>query len=122
MEDVGDDGDGGQATTSVPPEVVRTIRAHPDRGFALLYLCTHANPVSLPRMADQVTEWLCGEPAEERLHTRLEIYMALYHDHLSPMEADDLVVYDQEEDMVALTEWAEHRRDAVERVVREHLF
>ncbi|GAB3310933.1 hypothetical protein GCM10027355_01100 [Haloplanus salinarum] len=58
--------------------------------------------MSLPRVADQAVEWQTGKPAEAVVDERLEIYMALYHDHLPGLVDDDVISYHQDEDVVEL--------------------
>lgn len=86
----------------------------------LLYrLFRQVNPVSLPSVADCVTEWEVRVPAEERPDERLRVYMSLYHDHLPVPEEAGVVAYCQTEDMVALTAAADglepHLRRTAER-------
>lgn len=87
-----------------PPALPDGLLAAPRRRYLLYYLCRHGEDarVSLPVIADRVTEWETGAPAEERLDERLRVYMSLYHDHVPPLADGGLVGYDQEADAVEL--------------------
>jgi len=61
--------------------------------------------VTLPDLADEVAVWAADRsideiPAEEVK----EVYMSLYHSHVPKLEEADLVTYDQEGDLVSITE------------------
>lgn len=77
--------------------------AHRDRRYLLYCLFLYTPPMSLAMIADQLTVWK-GAPATEALYLRerLQIYNALYHDHLPPLCDADLVTYFQEDDTVDL--------------------
>lgn len=109
----------GPADERLPPERVDELLGDRRRRYALCCLYTRANPVPLPDVADQVTTWEVGAPAEERPEQRLHVYMSLYHDHLPVLEAADVVRYSQASDAVALAERATEPR--VERAIREEL-
>lgn len=68
----------------------------------LLYcLCTYANPIALPSIADQLTVWDGAfETDTEYLQRRLQIYDSLYYDHVPLLSSGDLILYDQSDDMV----------------------
>lgn len=68
--------------------------------LSILYLGN--SPMFLPDIADQITIWKTGDPAEQHRQKRLQIYLSLYHDHLPPLIEAGLLEYRQEEDMVGL--------------------
>lgn len=90
--------DGGRLPSALPDGLL----AAPRRRYLLYCLCRCAGSVDLPTVADRVTEWETGDPAEERREERLRIYMSLYHDHVPPLVDAGLVAYDQEADAVEL--------------------
>lgn len=94
-----------------------THLGHQLRRYLLYCLFRDSNPVSLPRIADQAVEWRTGKPAETVVDERLEIYMTLYHDHLSGLVDDDVISYDQDKDVVELDTTA----DLFEPYVRQAL-
>lgn len=93
--------------------IIDPIEAHQLRIFGMYCLFTYENPVSLPRVADQVTEWIYDRPPEEIFEERLAVYMELYHDHVPALEAADLVAYHQEDDAIELTTHARRRAERV---------
>lgn len=101
--------EGGDPT---PPALPDGLLTAPRRRYLLYCLCRSGDDarVSLPVLADRVTEWETGAPAEERLDERLRIYMSLYHDHVPPLTDAGLVAYDQEADAVGLATDAEALR------------
>lgn len=112
--------DAGKRTDGrLSSERVEKLLADRRRRYALCCLYGRPNPVSLPDVADQITEWEYGGPVEELLDERLHVYMSLYHDHVPALEAADLVRYSQSADAVALAERATEPR--IERTVRADL-
>lgn len=99
--------------------IVDPIEQHQLRIFGMYCLFTYENPVFLPRVADQVTEWIYDRPPEEIFEKRLEVYMDLYHDHVPALEAANLVTYHQEEDLIELTTHAKRRADRVNRLFQD---
>lgn len=95
-------GDANRATA-----VVSDGLADRRRREALSVLFAFSTPITLPTVADFVTELECGTPAEEYPEERLRIYMSLYHDHVPILEEAGLVVYTQEGDVIDLGERAD---------------
>lgn len=95
------------SSTELSLDSVFTHLADQLRRYLLYCLFQDSNPVSLPRVADQAVEWQTGKPAEAVVDERLEIYMALYHDHLSSLSEDNIITYHQDEDVVVLHTAAE---------------
>lgn len=98
-----------------PNETTRTALteiavAHRYRRRLLYCLFTYANPMRLPDVAHQLTIW---EHHEVDTGERLEIYNALYHDHLPPLREADLVTYHQRDDEVELGPRAGRIRRAI---------
>lgn len=90
------------SSTELSLDSVFTHLGHQLRRYLLYCLLRDSNPVSLPRVADQAVEWRTGMPAETVVDERLELYMDLYHDHLSGLVDDDVISYYQDEDVVEL--------------------
>ncbi|MFB6281595.1 MAG: hypothetical protein ABEH40_06215 [Haloferacaceae archaeon] len=113
-DDARDPTDGGLSS-----ERIDTLLTDRRRRYALCCLYARPNPVSLPDVADQVTEWEHGRPAEELPDERLHVYMSLYHDHVPVLVAADLIRYSQSADAVALADRATEPR--VEGPIRAEL-
>ena len=60
--------------------------------------------MTLPTVADCVTELEYGAPAETLLEGRLCVYVSLYHEHVPRLAEAGIVDYHQEENSVDLTE------------------
>lgn len=73
------------------------------RRYLIYSLLLYSTPQRLPRIADQLTVWETGDPVDDRLDDRLQIYMSLYHDHLPDLIDAGVVEYRQETDTV---DWA----------------
>lgn len=92
-------------TNGDPPDettrtaLTETAVAHRYRRRLLYCLFAYANPMWLPDVAHQLAIW---EHREVDTGERLEIYNALYHDHLPPLREADLVTYHQRDDEVEL--------------------
>lgn len=72
------------------------------RVVVLEHLCATGPSLSLPAVADEVTERTYGAPADDHPEERLEIYMALYHDHVPTLVERGYLSYDQATDTVTL--------------------
>ncbi|MFC6989611.1 hypothetical protein ACFQJD_14505 [Haloplanus sp. GCM10025708] len=109
--------DGDARTLS--PDTVFELLAEQRRRLLLYALFQHSNPMTLPTIADCVTEWESCVPADAVPKERLRIYMSLYHAHVPKLETAGVVAYSQPEDMVELNEAATalepHLKRAAER-------
>ncbi|WP_226483271.1 DUF7344 domain-containing protein [Natrinema amylolyticum] len=108
-------------STDLSETDIEELLAHPSRRYLLYYLHRYANPVQLADVAHQITIWKLNEPADEHLQERLQIYLALYHDHLPPLAEADVVDYAQQEDMIELGPTAEQLIPALERNFRDEV-
>ncbi|MFB6224491.1 MAG: hypothetical protein ABEH86_12575 [Haloarcula sp.] len=72
------------------------------RRFLLYGLSLYTTPVSLAVLADTVTEMEYGVPAEEIVEKRVDVYTALYHNHLPQLVDKGVVHYNQSDDTVDL--------------------
>ncbi|GCF12922.1 hypothetical protein Harman_08570 [Haloarcula mannanilytica] len=70
------------------------------RRYLLYALSQYTTPVSLAVLTDTVTEIEYGTPVEEYRDERLDIYTALYHNHLPRLVDAGVIRYDQSEDTV----------------------
>lgn len=87
-------------------EVSRLLGAlsHEWRRYALYCLHRHST-VTLPDLADEIAVWDAERPIDEIPAEEVkEVYMSLYHSHVPKLEEADLITYDQEGDLVSITE------------------
>lgn len=89
------DADGFQSLTV---EEIHDLLSARYRRYTLYSLSVFTPPVTLARVAEFVTEWEFGVAADDLPDERLEIYMALYHDHLPHLVDAGVVRYNQESD------------------------
>lgn len=101
--------------------VVHDLLVARRRRYLLYCLHRYTNPVGLPHVADQVTEWEHGVPAEEVLDERLRTYNDLYHTHVPALANADVVAYDQSDDAVELARNAAQLRPYLERTAETDL-
>ena len=90
-----------------------TLVADCRRRYALYCLFQFATPMTLPTIADRVTELEYGVPAETLLDERLCVYMSLYYDHIPLLAEAGVVEYSQGDDTVDLAENASAIRSQV---------
>jgi hypothetical protein len=102
-------------------DTVHRLLASRRRRYTLYCLYLYANPIRLPDVADQVTEWERGRPAEELLDERLHTYNDLYHTHVPRLADADVVAYGQAEDVVELSRNAPRIRPYLERAAETDL-
>lgn len=81
------------------------LLANQRRRELLVALSKYATPISLPRLADEITEAEYGVPSEQRPKERHRIYMSLYHTHVPKLEDSHVVSYTQSDDSI---EWGEN--------------
>lgn len=81
------------------------LLANQRRRQLLVALSKYTTPISLPRLADEITEEKYGVPSEERPKERHRIYMSLYHTDVPKLENARVVSYSQSDDSV---EWGEN--------------
>lgn len=79
-----------------------TLRGVNLRVIVLEHLCATGPSLSLPSVADEITERTHGAPADGHPEERLEIYMALYHDHVPALVKRGYLSYEQATDTVTL--------------------
>lgn len=77
-------------------------REYGPRVIVLDHLCQAGPSLSLPDLADEVTERRYGSPADDYPEERLAVYMDLYHDHVPALVERGYLTYDQETDTVKL--------------------
>lgn len=91
------------------------------RRYTLYSLKLFTTPLSLARVADYVTMWEFGVSADELPKERLEIYMALYYEHVPPLSEAGVVTYDQADDTLDLGKNASQLLPILERTIAEEL-
>jgi hypothetical protein len=75
------------------------------RRYALHYLKQRNEAVTVQNLAEQVAAWENGKPIEGLTsQERKRVYIALYQSHLSTMDGEGLVDYDDDEGTVELSE------------------
>jgi hypothetical protein len=102
-------------------DTILNLLAARRRRYVLYSLYLYANPMRLPDVAEQVTEWEHDVPGDELLEERLRTYNHLYHTHIPKLASADVVAYSQAEDMIELGRNAVHLRPHLERTADEDL-
>lgn len=88
----------------------------------MLYCLFQFNcPVTLPTVADHVTELEYGAPAESLLDDRLRVYVSLYHDYIPPLSEAGVINYSQEDDTIDLAENASAFKPQVTRKTSQEI-
>lgn len=78
------------------------------RRYTLRHLKEVAEPLALADLAEDVADWEAETPKSEiPAETVKNVYMALYHTHIPKLADADFVQYDQECDVVELSEYPE---------------
>ncbi|MFB6172623.1 MAG: hypothetical protein ABEJ23_08830 [Haloarculaceae archaeon] len=88
------------------PDLDRLLQAVSDRLRRRALSCLGQHEVlTLADLADELAEREYGAPLSEVPPEAVkEIYLTLYHTHVPRLEAEGLVRYDQEQDMVGITD------------------
>lgn len=102
-------------TVDRPNPESEVLFADSRRRYMLYCLFRFTTPMTLPTVADYVTELEYGGPAESLLDERLRVYMSLYHDHIPLLAETGIVNYSQEDDTIDLTENASALKPRVTR-------
>lgn len=94
----------GKETNSPDEEALYGALAHKRRRYTLHYLKQRGGPVSVRDLAEQVAAWENDKPIS-RLDSqeRKRVYIALYQSHLSTMDDEGLVEYDEDAGTVKLS-------------------
>lgn len=95
----------GVSDQPLSPDTIFELLAHHRRRTILALLQTYSYPLPLADVAEEVAvrehdTSIDGIPADEVKR----IYMTLYHRHIPKLSQYEVVSYDQDRDMVALTE------------------
>lgn len=91
------------------------------RRYLLYGLSVLTTPVSLPRVAEYVTEWTYGVPADDIPEERIRIYLRLYHNHVPRLVDAGVVTYQQDEDMLEPGANLPELEPELERLMEEEL-
>lgn len=94
------------ATTNSPvADELFDALSHQRRRYAISCLDEHERPLSLPDLADEVAvreyETTITDISAEEVK---RVYASLWHSHIPKLESIGIVAYDQESDMVTLSE------------------
>lgn len=88
-------------------DVVFDILSSPRRRYTLYYLRTTEGPIKLTDLATQVAAWENeADPDEITDQERKRVYVSLYQTHIPRLDEADIVEYDSDSGLVALTESA----------------
>ncbi len=92
-------GDTGEPAADGIPETIER------RGRYVLYCLREHGRLALGDIADEVTVWETGRRLPDvSAETARTVYLALYHTHVPRLERADLVAYDADRDLVALSD------------------
>lgn len=87
------------------PETTFELLSHSKRLGLLECLKAYDETLALADAAEEIASAVEDKPVQDiDAEFVKRIYMALYHSHIPRLEAHDIVHYDQENDLVALTE------------------
>lgn len=93
----------------VSTDTVFKLLSHHRRRVCLQCLQAHGDGLPLADLADEVAAREHEAPLNEiSAETVKQVYMSLYHAHIPKLASQEVVSYDQETDMVALTDEAEY--------------
>lgn len=94
-----------QQVAALAPETVFQLLSHSTRYGLLECLSDHDETLALADASEEIARAVEDEPVQAiEADTVKRIYMALYHSHIPKLVDHDIVSYDQEHDLVALTE------------------
>lgn len=92
-------------TVSLSNDALYGALSQKRRRYALHYLKQRGDRVTVQDLAGQVAAWENRKEVEELTsQERKRVYIALYQSHLSTMDEEGLVDYDDDEGMVALSD------------------
>jgi hypothetical protein len=78
---------------------------HPRRRYAIRCLEDYGKSMALADLADEIAAWENDAPLTEVSAEEVkQIYLSLYHKHVPKLDSAGVVRYEQERDMVQLTD------------------
>lgn len=87
------------------PATAFELLSHSTRIGLIECLADYDETLALADAAEEVAGAVEDKPVQEiEAESVKQFYMALYHSHIPRLEAHDVVQYDQERDLVALTD------------------
>lgn len=93
------------AATELPRDAVYDALADKRRRYTLHYLKQRSEPVTVRELSEQVAAWENDkEVAALTSQERKRVYIALYQSHLSTLDDEGLVEYDDDAGTVTLSE------------------
>lgn len=94
-----------QQVAALTPETAFQLLSHPTRLGLLECLSDHDETLALADASEEIACAVEDKPLQAiKADSVKRIYMALYHSHIPKLVDHDIVTYDQEHDLVALTE------------------
>lgn len=94
-----------QQVEALAPETAFQLLSHSTRLGLLECLNDYDETLALADAAEEIACAVDDKPIQEiEAESVKQIYMSLYHSHLPRLEAHGIVYYDQEHDLVALTD------------------
>lgn len=94
-----------QELEPLAPETVFELLSHSTRRGLLECLTEHDETLALADVSEEVAAAVEDERVQDiEAEAIKQVYMALYHSHIPKLEHHGIVTYDQEHDLVALTE------------------
>lgn len=94
-----------QQVEALAPETAFQLLSHSTRIGLLECLKDYDETLALADVSEEVACTVEDKPVQNiEAESVKQIYMALYHSHIPRLEAHDIVQYDQERDLVTLTE------------------
>lgn len=92
-------------TGDLSQDVLFDVLSHTHRRALLECLDDHGVPLALADVAEEVALLNSGRSIQEISPDDIkQIYMSLYHSHVPKLAAGDFIEYDQERDLVNLTD------------------
>lgn len=94
-----------QQLEPLAPATAFQLLSHPTRIGLLECLADYDETVALADASEGIACAVEDKPVQDiEAESVKQIYMALYHSHIPRLEAHNVVQYDQERDLVALTD------------------
>ncbi|MFC4438530.1 MULTISPECIES: DUF7344 domain-containing protein [Natrialbaceae] len=93
----------------LPQDVVYRLLSHVYRQALLGCLDQHDVPLAVADAAEEVARDCKSEPISEIPEAEVKkIYLALTHSHVPQLVEENVITYDQEQNLIALTERGKH--------------
>lgn len=94
------------------PDRIHKLLAGRRRRYTLYCLYLFAESNTLSDVATQIMEW--EQSRDDIAEDQMQVYLDLYHVHIPKLAAADVVTYNQEKDIVTLSQKAPQLRSYLE--------